>query len=68
MKDDSSYAEAINQVHDNYLTSKKTVATIAGVNCLANLVGVARLEKRDVLTKQADIMPELLSSALEKLK
>ena len=44
LKDDSSYAEAINQVNDNYLTSKKALATIVGVSCLANLVGAARLE------------------------
>ena len=62
------HADQVAQVEENYLTAKKALATIAGVNCLANMTGLARLEKRDVLLRQVDLMPESLSALLKKQK
>ena len=68
LRDDAHHAADMLQVEENYKAAKKALATIAAVNCLANMQGTQKLEKRDALLRQADLMPKLLVAALEKLK
>ena len=49
----------------NYRTAKKALVTTAAVNCLANMTGAQKLEKRDqLMQKQEEFLPELLIKAL----
>ena len=68
LHDASSYGGKVDDIEARFLSARKALATIAGVNCLQNMQGATRLEKRDKLLKQAELMPEALVKLLRQQK
>ena len=66
LRDASSYDGKVENIEGCFLTARKALATIAGVNCLANLTGKQRLDKRDALLRQAHLMPDALAKLLRQ--
>ena len=68
LRDAPSYEGKVVTIEENFLTGRKALATIAGVNCLANLQGKARLERRDTIIKQDFLLPDALAKLLRQQK
>ena len=46
LKEEKPYKGDMEAVDKNYKSAKKALATIAGVNCLANLTGQKKVDKK----------------------
>ena len=68
LQDESSYDGKVATIDDVYQTARKALATIAGVNRLANMNGKARLDRRTALMGQVNLMPEVLAKLLRQQK
>ena len=66
--DDSSYDGKVETIDDIFQTARKALATIAGVNCLTNMNGKARLDRRTALLSQVPLMPQVLGKLLRQQK
>ena len=68
LRDAPSCDDKVEVIEANFLTARKALAAIAGVNCLCNLQGKARLEKRDKILRQSELLPGGLVKLLREQK
>ena len=68
MRDNARWAGQMSEIDATYRKATQALVTIAGVNCLSNLQGAAKLEKRDALLKRKELMPKAVQELLMKLK
>ena len=68
LRSNAVFACQMKQVDATYFTAKQAVITTAGVNCLSRMQGATRLQQRDKLLQQKQLMPMAFQQLLEKLK
>ena len=68
LEHEAPYKGDMEAVVKNYISAQKGLATIAGVNCLVNLTGQEKIDKKTKLLRQVELLPKLLAEHLNKIR
>ena len=68
IKAEEPFVTPMEEVDKIYMQAKKALAVIAAINCLVNLTGQAKLDRKAVLLNQSVLLPTMLVTHLNKIR